>query len=479
MIKKASRVLIVDDMPINRMILSSMLATNGVLSDQAQSGQECLELCEKTNYDLILMDHRMPEMDGVDTFIKLKELFAARGRDIPVICHTTAEGHRNINLYKAAGFSDVLIKPIDPGLLSKVLLTYLPEDEYYEDNAAPTEEEMTISDNQKSDSEADTSDRDELDLLPLWLKTVPHIDLVAGIANCGTAEDYVDALQIFQSSVKDKSEELEKLFVAEDWSTIGLRVHSLKSMARLVGARRLAEGAALLEEAASNKDYTFIKRELPSFLASYNNLYKILSPIEKEKSFGEVKQPPSIAPTGSPSVSDKTDHSRCILLVYTSHGIVPKGIENQLLAKDFTVISIPDEPDQIITHRFDADTIIYFPDMTDKSHINLTTNLIGEICQDDAKVFCLAGTPADIEYAMTASGSHRVTKSYPRPVDFPALLRDMERFAGLEYEYHRKKMIYIVDDDKEQKKYLSSSSPEKTTGIMYFVFLSTSQMAIF
>ena len=68
----SSRVLIVDDMPINRMILASLLATNGVPSDQVESGRECLALCQKRDYDLILLDHRMPDFDGVDTLIALK-----------------------------------------------------------------------------------------------------------------------------------------------------------------------------------------------------------------------------------------------------------------------------------------------------------------------------------------------------------------------------------------------------------------------
>ena len=120
--KESSRVIIVDDMVINRMIISSLLAGNGIKADQAESGRECIELCKKNDYDLILLDHRMPEFDGVDTLVALKDIFKDKGRDVPVICHTTEEGRKNINLYKAAGFADVLIKPIDPKQLADVLI---------------------------------------------------------------------------------------------------------------------------------------------------------------------------------------------------------------------------------------------------------------------------------------------------------------------------------------------------------------------
>lgn len=107
-------VLIVDDMRVNRTILSSLLASSGIASDLATSGRECLDLCRENDYDLILLDHRMPDMDGVDTLVLLKELFREKGQETPVICHTTEDARDNINLYKAAGFVEVLIKPIQP-----------------------------------------------------------------------------------------------------------------------------------------------------------------------------------------------------------------------------------------------------------------------------------------------------------------------------------------------------------------------------
>ncbi len=108
--------LIVDDMRINRIVLASILATHGITSDQAESGMECIDLCRDNDYDLILLDHRMPELDGVDTLVRLKEIFKERGRDIPIICHTSEEGRSNVNLYKAA----IFIVDDDKGYLSVI-----------------------------------------------------------------------------------------------------------------------------------------------------------------------------------------------------------------------------------------------------------------------------------------------------------------------------------------------------------------------
>lgn len=107
-----------------------MLTTLGISCDLAESGRECLSLCQNNTYDLILLDHRMPDMDGVDTLVQLKEIFLRTGAETPVICHTADEGRNYINLYKAAGFADVLIKPADPGELMVMLMKYLPDGGY-------------------------------------------------------------------------------------------------------------------------------------------------------------------------------------------------------------------------------------------------------------------------------------------------------------------------------------------------------------
>ena len=83
--RRSARVLIVDDMAVNRTILSSVLTTMGICCDLAESGNECLNMCHKNTYDLILLDHRMPGMDGVETLTHLKEIFRKNGVETPVI----------------------------------------------------------------------------------------------------------------------------------------------------------------------------------------------------------------------------------------------------------------------------------------------------------------------------------------------------------------------------------------------------------
>ena len=445
MINTTIRVLIADDMPLNRTVLASFLSSHGILSDQVESGAECLKLCEERDYDLILLDHRMPELDGVDTLVRLKELFERRGREIPVICHTTEEGRKNINLYKAAGFGDVLIKPIDPKELSEVLMTYL---------AAPQKE--TAATDEISDAvftkalEADMDDaanrenaRAQAGKLPMWLKIVPNIDLVAGLLACGSPEDYMDALYIFHASVDERSEELLGYLEQEEWTMYALRIHSLKSMARIIGAKKLGEQAAALEEAARSDDHAFVKKNTYDFIKAYRELQTSLAPIMDEEEYKLLSAAESI----EAAADEMPDLSRTILYVQNGEGVVKKGFEKNLKNAGFSCISVPDEPDRIIAYRNDADIVLYYPLTDEDSHTALTMNLLAEICQDDAKIFLIAGDADELEKAKQAGGARRVTKCYERPVNIEEFLRDMEYYSALEAEYHRKKTVFVVDDD--------------------------------
>ncbi len=445
--KNSSRVLIVDDLPVNRMILSSLLASHGVMSDQADGGYKCLELARKNDYDLILLDHRMPDLDGVDTLTELKEIFKDKGRSVPVICHTSDEGSKNINLYKAAGFADVLIKPIDPAELSDVIMTYLPAEGTPVQLGEPTN--TAIEDIPSAETGVEEDARDELDKLPLWLKIVPHIDLSAGINACGSAEDYVDALYIFRSSIDEKSDDIEKHLDREDWTMYRLGVHSLKSMSRLVGARDLANMAASLEELTDKGETDRIRQKTPELLTQYRQFKKRLDPLMDDKDIQNLMTEATDKVKESDSDHYVRDLSRHVLFVQTNQGIVTKGIEKILTDHFYTVISVPDSPDVIINYRFDVDIIIYYPELGEDSHIGLTMNLLSEICQDDSKIMCLIGDSNDLEIAMESKGAYRVSRTYSRPVDSAMFIEEMEYFSDLLKEYHRMKTVYIVDDDPD------------------------------
>ena len=261
---KSPRVLIVDDMRVNCLILSSLLTEYGVESDIAESGEKCLQLYRQYSYDLILLDHRMPNTDGVETLVQLKETFRKNGREVPIICHTTEDARPNVNLYKAAGFIDVLFKPINPQKLSEMLIAYLPEIK-----------------NTKVRNDKDYFE-EEKKKLPDWLLNFSGLDINLGLNNCSTARDYLDALAIFATSVLRKSKEIEDLLNKENYSLYNIKMDALCNMSYLIGAKELCDRAADMIYAGKHGDMFILREMTPVILQDYLKFQALLPKLKAE-----------------------------------------------------------------------------------------------------------------------------------------------------------------------------------------------------
>ncbi len=120
-----AKLLVVDDSPVNIMIVKGLLKQTDIRIDQALSGQECLDKCAKETYDMILLDHMMPKMDGIETLRRLKDDLKI---ETPVVALTAnaIEGVRE--MYLKAGFSDYLTKPTKPEDLERTIKAFIPEE---------------------------------------------------------------------------------------------------------------------------------------------------------------------------------------------------------------------------------------------------------------------------------------------------------------------------------------------------------------
>ena len=123
-----ARILIVDDNEINLEVESKLLTETGMAIDLALSGKETLELSLMNNYDVILMDHLMPEMDGIECLKLLREQPGGLNRATPVIVLTANAGSDNRELYSRAGFDDYLVKPVSGDLLEGMLIRHIAKD---------------------------------------------------------------------------------------------------------------------------------------------------------------------------------------------------------------------------------------------------------------------------------------------------------------------------------------------------------------
>ncbi len=123
-----ARVLVVDDTKMNLMVLASLLKKTEAMVDTAASGAEAVEKAAKTAYDLILMDQRMPGMDGTEAMHNIRSTEGGASSAAPVICLTADDVSGAKEKYLAEGFADYLTKPVESAALKAMLFEHLPAD---------------------------------------------------------------------------------------------------------------------------------------------------------------------------------------------------------------------------------------------------------------------------------------------------------------------------------------------------------------
>lgn len=129
---KNARVLLVDDNKVNLRVASGLLKPYGFEIDTVESGKECLEIIREKSYDVVYMDHMMPELDGVDTLKLMREENPEKNRDVPVVALTANAVHGMEEFFKEAGFQGYLSKPIVRSELIENLRKLLPAEKIIE-----------------------------------------------------------------------------------------------------------------------------------------------------------------------------------------------------------------------------------------------------------------------------------------------------------------------------------------------------------
>ena len=253
-----ARVLVVDDTAVNLTVFVNLLKRTGLMIDTAESGDECISLFAANHYDVIFLDHMMPDKDGIETLREMKALTDTPNTGTPVICLTANAISGMREMYTNAGFDDYLTKPIDAERLEMMLIQYLPEDKV-----------VSVIDNDDSEDDA----------LPAFLYDIKEIDPDSGLSYCGDVEDYLMTLQMYMESAEKKAEEIENYWTAGDIKNTTVKVHALKSASRAIGALELGEFAARLEKAGNSGDTDTIDKELGELISGYRQLAKELEPL--------------------------------------------------------------------------------------------------------------------------------------------------------------------------------------------------------
>lgn len=260
-----AHILITDDNAMNLMVVTGLLKRTKIQIDTARSGAETLEKTKEKKYDMIFLDHLMPEMDGIETLKHLKEDTDNPNHEgVPCIALTANAVSGAREQYLEAGFDDYLTKPVDGPKMELMIKHYLRPELVQEADADKPEEEET---------------QDE------WLSSfrkIPGINADEALKNCGTEDILKEAVNEFQLTIPEKSGEIEDFFAKNDWKNYTIRVHALKSSARLIGALDLSKLALDMEMAGKDSDERSIKEHTPELLETYCAFKDLLIPVVPE-----------------------------------------------------------------------------------------------------------------------------------------------------------------------------------------------------
>lgn len=262
-----ARLLAVDDNIMNLELYRGSLKDTKIQIDTAINGVEALELISQYKYDLIILDHMMPVMDGMETLKTIKKQNLCEDVPILVITANAVSGEKSV--YLNAGFDDYLSKPVSSRQLLDVVRKYLPDNliqPAYDDFVSSVEEI----------SEAGTVEQ-----LSSFLDTDSAMEYC-----CNSEELYLQIVRTYLE--ENRLEDIRKFCDEMDIENYRIQVHALKSGSRTIGAVELAEKALSLETAAKENDTAYILANTEALLNDYSEMLErikaVLDGIENEGS---------------------------------------------------------------------------------------------------------------------------------------------------------------------------------------------------
>lgn len=260
------RVLIVDDNEVNLQVASGLMRPYYMNIDCALSGKLALMMMESGSYDLVFMDHMMPEMDGVEA-LKLIRALKSPQKDIPVIALTANVTRGAQDLFLQSGFNDFLSKPIDTVRLNMILKKWLGNlnEAREKENPQKAKEfyENLVQDGHGGNLKSSSKE----------LESALYVDFKAGIEKLGDREVYSSILATYSRSAREKQKSLPRLLDI-DIETFTIEAHGLKGASGGICAMVVAEAAANLEHMAKENKVQEIKQILPAFLVVLQDTLK-------------------------------------------------------------------------------------------------------------------------------------------------------------------------------------------------------------
>ncbi|MBO4883204.1 MAG: response regulator [Lachnospiraceae bacterium] len=281
-IAPAAKVLVVDDTRMNLIVATEILKDTKMFIDTAISGRDAVKMTLKTRYDVILMDQRMPEMDGEETLHEIRSFPGSPNRQTPVICLTADAVVGAKERYIAKGFDDYLSKPIESKVLENMLRKYISPDK------------IQIVNREEKIPEAGTAPQVKKSGETRGIEYLVKcgIDIRKGISNCGGEEEFYRSILLeYLNSSYEKKKKLEEFLKSGDMEGYGIQVHALKSTSATIGATALSEKALELEHLAKEGKTGEVRLKHEPMFAEYSWILNALAKVVTEEDAMEDPDP--------------------------------------------------------------------------------------------------------------------------------------------------------------------------------------------
>lgn len=282
------KTLVVDDSQPNLLIAKGVLERYGIAVTTAQSGSEALERIKEQDFDLIILDCIMPQMDGHETAIQIQSLPGGKAK-IPIVAYTSNDEAEVWAEFEDVGITDVLTKPMDVVKLSKILLKTLPADKMIDE--AEVARLLSIS----GDLQAEELQQED-SRLKQALATVPELNYEAGLRFAGGSDEAY--LNVIKATCKTMGEAMVRLQAyydgkkglgtgknpdgtdpVRDYGCNGVRIdtHSLKGICAGIGLELFSKDSAVMERMATEGDEIALLGDLYPYIMQLQMVYEALS----------------------------------------------------------------------------------------------------------------------------------------------------------------------------------------------------------
>ena len=255
-------VMIVDDNVVNLTVAEGLLEPLKLNTVSANSGMEAIKRIKEHTFDIVFMDHMMPEMDGIMATQEIRRLHPEL-ENLPIIALTANAVGNAREMFLEAGMNDFIAKPIEVRTLMSKVKQWLPPEkikklsaqEQMEMNAASKKEAVVIGD----------------------------LDTATAIKMLGNEKLFFSVLKEYHRVILSKAQSIKDHYESEDWQTYTIEVHALKSSSRQIGAMELADMAAELEKAGKENNIDYIRTHTEEALSRYLAYEPVFAPYFAEQ----------------------------------------------------------------------------------------------------------------------------------------------------------------------------------------------------